>query len=55
MSNKIAEQDITEVNGLGQTVVLVHAGQPIPEGFEFPETPAEKPAPKKRGKEKVDE
>ena len=30
MSDQIAEHDITAVNHLGQTVVLVHKGQPIP-------------------------
>ncbi len=34
MSQRIAEEDITTVNGLGQTVVLVPKGQPIPEGFD---------------------
>lgn len=31
MSDKIAAEDITEVNDLGQTVVLVAKGQPVPE------------------------
>lgn len=31
MSDQIAEQDIVEVNDLGQTVVVVAKGQPIPE------------------------
>lgn len=34
MTDRIAEKDITEKNANGQTVVLVHAGAPIPEGLE---------------------
>lgn len=30
MSDQIADRDITRINHLGQTVVLVHKGQPIP-------------------------
>jgi len=35
MSEKIAEKDITRRNELGQTVVLVHAGMPIPDGLDL--------------------
>lgn len=41
MTSQVAEKDITEVNGNGQTVVLIHAGQKIPEGFIFPVAPEE--------------
>lgn len=41
MSDQIAKEDITEVNELGQTVVLVAKGQPIPEGL-VPKKPAAK-------------
>jgi len=33
---RIAKEDIVEENVLGQTVVVVPAGQPIPEGVEEP-------------------
>lgn len=36
-TTRIAKEDITEVNDQGQTVVVVHAGQPIPEGVEVPD------------------
>ena len=36
MSNRIAEKDITEVNSLGQTVVVVPKGQRVPDGIEPP-------------------
>lgn len=38
LTDKVAEEDITEVNGNGQTVVLVPKGQRIPEGVDVPET-----------------
>lgn len=38
---KIAEKDITKVNDLGQTVVLVPAGQPIPDDLDLTGTSAE--------------
>jgi hypothetical protein len=41
MSDRIAKQDITEKNSLGQTVVLVAAGQPIPDGVEVPKSQTE--------------
>lgn len=56
MSDQIAERDITETNPAGQTVVLVPAGQPIPEhlleraagkALDPPENKA-KPAPRRR-------
>jgi hypothetical protein len=49
MTNRIAEEDIVEVNGNGQKVVVVHAGQPIPEGLEVPDSAKKKPA-RSRGK-----
>lgn len=33
MSGKTADRDITRVNHLGQTVVIVPKGRPIPEGL----------------------
>lgn len=33
MSGKIAAKDIVRDNDLGQSVLVVAAGQPIPEGF----------------------
>jgi hypothetical protein len=44
MGNQIATEDIVEKNAQGQTVVLVHAGQRIPAGFEYPAAAAA-PAP----------
>lgn len=41
MSEKIAEKDITKVNELGQNVVLVAAGQPIPEDLDLTGSSAE--------------
>jgi hypothetical protein len=50
MTDRIAEKDIIEKNALGQTVVLVHAGQRIPEGIDVPaESEAKKP-PRSRSK-----
>jgi hypothetical protein len=40
MTDKIAKEDITEVNENGQTVVVVPAGMPIPEGVDVPKTKA---------------
>jgi hypothetical protein len=37
MTNRIAEKDIIERNELGQTVVRVHAGAPIPDDVEVAE------------------
>ena len=34
MADKVAKKDITVVNDAGQTVVLVHAGQEIPDDIE---------------------
>lgn len=34
MADKIAKEDITQVNEAGQTVVLVPAGQPIPDDLD---------------------
>lgn len=44
MSDQVAKEDITEVNDLGQTVVVVAKGQPIPEHL----------LPKKSAAKKVD-
>jgi hypothetical protein len=41
MSGKIATKDIVRENALGQTVLVVAAGQPIPEGFRTREDEAE--------------
>jgi len=55
MSIEVAKHDITEVNELGQTVVIAAKGQPIPEGYKpaakAVAAPAEnkaRPAPQKR-------
>lgn len=48
MTDKIAEEDITEVNALGQTVVVVPKGQPVPEGVDAPAQ--DKAAPKTQDK-----
>ena len=44
MSDRIATEDIVEKNAAGQTVVLVHKGQRIPDSFEYP-AEAAAPAP----------
>lgn len=38
MTQKIAEKDLTRRNALGQNVVVVPKGQPIPEGFDSAST-----------------
>lgn len=38
MTDRIAKEAITEVNDAGQTVVIVPAGQPIPEGVDVPKS-----------------
>lgn len=37
LSERIAKEDIIEVNDLGQSVVVVPKGQPIPESVKAPE------------------
>jgi hypothetical protein len=41
LTDKVAEEDITEKNAAGQTVVIVPAGQRIPEGVEVPKRKVE--------------
>lgn len=57
MSERIAKEDITETNDLGQTVVVVAAGQPIPDGVgsaaKAVAAPAENKARKAPAKKKV--
>ena len=45
MSDRIAKEDIVEVNAAGQSVVVVPAGQPIPKGVAEPKAEAAKPKP----------
>ena len=52
MTDRIAEHDIVQKNGLGQNVVVVHAGQPIPEGIEA--EPKETGTKKQREKKSAD-
>jgi len=51
---RIATEDIVEENALGQTVVVVPAGQPIPPGVEAPEPKKAKAKSKKSSSAKDD-
>jgi precorrin-6B methylase 1 len=51
---RIATEDIVEENALGQTVVVVPAGQPIPPGVEVPEAKKPKAKSKKTSASKGD-
>lgn len=44
MAEKIAERDITQVNALGQTVVVVPKGQPIPADLDVDAKAVQAPA-----------